>query len=255
MKKLAKSGNKLAIKKSLLTLSGVIALFLMLLIIGVYFVFFNQIFYYLSFKKYGVQSDLAVSSSDLKILTNGIIAYFMLFRVPLQSRVTINGIEQDFYTADELSHMSDVRNFFVVFLFVIVISALIFALALASFLKSRKKKQFQKTLGIQLIVVPAVFLILLAAIAILIFSDWENVFELFHHIFFPQGNWQFSSDSLMLKMLPSGIFFDGAIFIIVNWAISIIAFITFGIILLVKARKGKSKKQSTESKPELLVNG
>ncbi len=251
MKNLTKDENKLGIKKSLITLSGVIALFIILLILGVYFVFFNKIFYDLSFKKYGVQADLGVNNSDLKILRNGLIYYFMLFRTSLQSRVTVNGVEQDFYTADELSHMEDVRVFFVVFLLVIIIAALIFALALSNFLKTREKKKFQKPLGIQFIVVPAVFLVLLAAIASLILSDWENIFELFHKIFFPRGNWQFSANSLMLKMLPGGIFFDGAIFIIVCWAISIVAFIAFGVILLVKDRKRNHKKELVENEQEL----
>lgn len=253
MKKLAKSENKLGIKKSLMTLSGVIALFLFFLIVGVYFVFFNKIFYNISFKKYDVQSDLGVSSSDLKILRNGIIAYFMLFRVSLQSRVSIDGVEQDFYTTDELSHMADVRNFFVVFLFVIIIAALVFALALRTFLKSHEKKKYYKTLGLQLIILPSVFFILLVVLAIFILADWKNVFELFHQLFFPQGNWQFDNDSLMLKMLPGGIFFDGAIFIIVCWVVTVVAFITFGIILLVKNRRA-SLKEKVDLPPDLVVS-
>ncbi len=236
MKKITTQENKLGINESLITLSGVIALFIILLIFGVYFVFFNKIFYDISFNKYGVQTDLGVSSADLKILRNGLIYYFMLLRSSLQSRVSVNGVEQDFYTADELSHMEDVRIFFVVFLFVMVIAAFIFSLVLSHYLKSREKKRFHRSLGIQLIVVPTVFLLLLGVLAIFIISDWENVFELFHHIFFPQGNWQFDADSLMLQMLPDGIFFDGAIFIISCWVIVILAFITTGIVLLVNGR-------------------
>lgn len=242
MKNTENSESKLGIKNSLITLSGVIALFIMLLIFGVYFVFFNKIFYNVSFNKYGVQADLGVSSLDLKLLRNGIISFFMLLRVSLQTKVTIAGEEVNFYTEDELSHMEDVRVFFVVFLFVIVITALVFGLAIANFLKTRKKINYSKILGLQLIIVPAVFLLLVSIIASFILTDWENTFELFHKIFFPQGNWQFDANSLMLKMLPGGIFLDGAIFIIVCWVLTCLSFIATGIILLMRSRKRKNKK-------------
>ena len=34
--------------------------------------------------------------------------------------------------------------------------------------------------------------------------DWNGFFTAFHSVFFPQGNWMFSSSSLLITMYPEG---------------------------------------------------
>lgn len=251
--------NKVGFLPAFFTTFGVIALFLVLLILGVYLIFFNQAFYNASFSKYDVQANLGVDTVGLKTLRDGIIYFFMLFRKSLQSEVLIHGTQTVFYTDDELTHMADVKQIFVVFLIVIIIAFIVFGAVLVYLLTRKNKTKYQKAIGIQMIIVPSVFLVLLSVIGISILVDWDATFVLFHKIFFPQGNWSFGWDSLMLKLLPEGIFFDGAILIAINWLLATFLMLSGGIVLLVRGTKisrrfkyqSFRKKKTKKAEPSL----
>lgn len=228
---------------------GVLSLYLMLLISAVYLVFFNPLFYNYAFKKFDVLNELAINQSDLNRVRNNIILFFMFFKSSLQTVVTKDGTSQNFYTDLELSHMHDVRGFFIFFLIIIIISVLLLSFSGLYYLYNKKKYDVNKKVGLFLIIIPSVFIAFLSLIGIFIALDFDKAFTLFHEIFFPQGNWEFEN-SLMITLLPEGLFLDGAIIILsLMLTFSFISTI-FGVILYIKAKK--RHKTLAESIPSVI---
>ncbi len=102
------------------------------------------------------------------------------------------------YSGNELSHMQDVRR--VLFGVDVVLYILLFIITF-SFTRTHVKEQMilLKRTGI------STFLL---SILIGIFSlfSFDTFFTYFHNIFFPQGNWQFASSSIILQTWPTHFF-------------------------------------------------
>jgi len=123
------------------------------------------------------------------------------------------------FTELELSHMVDVRNIFVwVFILtpIILVASIVFLV---------KQKDWKGMLWGSAIFID---LVLIIGLAFLINFDWA--FELFHDVFFPQGNWQFSVDSAIITTFPLSYFVT---VVIVTTAISI-SFATMLLILSIR---------------------
>lgn len=103
-------------------------------------------------------------------------------------------------TSVEISHMQDVSKImnytkYAFFILLLVLTLLI------TYTK-KNKKQLQKMFmygGISSIVFPLV-------IAFFASISFYKVFTIFHYIFFPQGNWQFSLDSFLIQTFPLSFF-------------------------------------------------
>ena len=114
---------------------------------------------------------------------------------------TINFLQKDedlnlSYTKLELSHLQDVRKVMkaaeYLFYFLLLILTLIF-----TYLKKDKRKLIQLLKYGGITTISFILVILLSSILL-----FNQVFALFHQIFFPQGNWTFASDSLLIQTFP-----------------------------------------------------
>ena len=100
------------------------------------------------------------------------------------------------YTKEEKSHMNDVKLLIKKINYLFYFLLLIVSLILTYYKKD--KKQIIKILrygGITTVVSLLIFLLL-------IILSFEKTFIIFHDIFFPQGNWQFPIDSLLIQTFP-----------------------------------------------------
>lgn len=99
----------------------------------------------------------------------------------------------------EAQHMRDVRLWFNILNLLFVGSFII----LFSFYKEKKEylKCFFKS---------SIAIIVFIFILILIFklSSFELLWRVFHYIFFPQGNWEFPSDSKIITLFPESFFLE-----------------------------------------------
>lgn len=112
----------------------------------------------------------------------------------------------DIFSADEKSHLVDVRR--------LLVANFLLCIFLAVFLWGKinseiAKKGFFTLSGI-------------AAISILI--PFEKLFMLFHYVFFPQGNFMFASESALITFYPADFFMYYSI------GIAVFAFIISGTI-------------------------
>ena len=106
------------------------------------------------------------------------------------------------FAADEQSHMEDVG--------VVMRRALMTFAALALFLTVLLKDVWHDAVQRKLILcVGSMSTLIVAGIIFLaVVLSFQSLFVVFHLLFFPQGNWQFSSDSLLIHTFP-GSFFIG----------------------------------------------
>ncbi len=111
------------------------------------------------------------------------------------------------YTAAERSHMEDVQKVFSKgnSLF------WIFGGIIISFFYFSKKSQteIRKIFLKSGITITSIIILLLLTIIF----NFESLFTLFHTIFFPQGNWQFPMDSLLIQTFPLQFFTKMSIYI------------------------------------------
>lgn len=156
----------------------------------------------------------------------------------MQSVEVIDGIEQEVFYDDELSHMLDVKILFdnikvagITATILLILTLLYFAIFNKNINKSTLKGILKVLLGVGCVIV---FLILVASI------DFHEAFNIFHAIFFPQGNWLFPPYSFMIQMLPESLFFDFTTIILFK-AITLLLDVVLLIILLIRMFDLKSK--------------
>lgn len=103
------------------------------------------------------------------------------------------------YTEDEISHMQDVKQ-------VILGANLVFEILVFIIVGSGwyliSSDSWREGLGYGGGSTGGLLLLLL----LLVLLDFNDVFTLFHRIFFSQGNWQFGADSLLIRTFPIDFF-------------------------------------------------
>ena len=132
---------------------------------------------------------------------------FLVFQKPLDSA----------FTPDETSHMHDVRLLFNLFRFLSLLFLLLISVYVFLFFKINKtgKKSvfnnklfvvelrfFLKKIKLSLFLSLGFFVLLL----FFVFVDFTSSFDVFHRVFFPQGNWIFPFDSLLITLFPLSFF-------------------------------------------------
>ena len=100
------------------------------------------------------------------------------------------------FTPNEISHLQDVKA---VMQKTNYVFDLLFIVALFFFLHFyREKELLHKTLLYTGIMTLSIITILTLGILL----SFNTTFTLFHHLFFPQGNWIFGADSVLIQIFP-----------------------------------------------------
>ena len=145
------------------------------------------------------------------------------------------------YTDAEISHMQDVKKVLRLVKYLFYVLLLIITLIITYFRndinwnerknqninKINKKEMYSKLFkygGIATLSSIG-FLFLISSVA------FNFVFSLFHKIFFPQGNWQFPTDSLLIQTFPYSFFSSISIIILIQTVIFGIFFIVLSFYL------------------------
>ncbi len=134
------------------------------------------------------------------------------------------------YTTSELSHLQDVKK--VMGATNLIFYGILFVILVILAYSFRDKKQFTRLLrwgGIATII-----FVLIILLAILI--SFNYTFTLFHQLFFPQGNWLFSADSLLIQTFTIEFFINLSYIIFLQT-------LSWGIILIIISWLLKTKKR------------
>lgn len=140
-----------------------------------------------------------------------------------------------YFTNNEIGHMEDVRdllkNIFIVFL-----ASLAIFLALFVFLIFTDKKKNYRKIGF--ICLWASFIILFIFVVFYILStNFSYLFDRFHTVFFPQGNYMFSEGSLLITLFPFGFFYQYFIRLVTSSSIGAILLAITGTTCIIVQKK------------------
>lgn len=120
-----------------------------------------------------------------------VIALFALYTPSVASYVLVGAPSLDFLTRAEAAHMADVHA--------LIRDALLIALSASIVLAS-----YWLRYGLDRSLVKGAIAMQLALCVLLVPFPWT--FQRFHHVFFPQGNWQFATDSWLISHYPTWLF-------------------------------------------------
>lgn len=165
-----------------------------------YYVF--NINYYLSlYEKNGVFEF--VDRQDAIRLTKGLIG-FLKDKEDFKPFILKNNLS--YFTTEEISHLGDVRILFnKIFLTYYICLGL--TLIFIAVLFEKNIKNYLKNISV-LLMLPSAILISLLLILYFFGQNFLPLFDKFHLIFFPQGNFAFPEDSTLITLLPLNFFND-----------------------------------------------
>lgn len=113
------------------------------------------------------------------------------------------------FTEAEVSHMADVK-ILIWYAMIIAAGLVVISLLFALLLRRWRPGGFARglfagawvTIGLMVVGVVTPLLI-----------GWERFFTEFHHLFFPQGNWSFASESALIRLYPEQFWIDAGIWL------------------------------------------
>ncbi len=132
------------------------------------------------------------------------------------ARVTTGADNTLAFTEAEVNHMHDVKW---VLLIATVAVAALFLLTLISSISLRERAP--GTIRRSLFCGAWITLGLIAVLGVVGVFGWEWLFTTFHQVFFPQGNWEFSVRSSLIRLYPPQFWIDAAIAVAVLVAVQI----------------------------------
>lgn len=161
------------------------------------------------------------------------------------ARVTTGADNTLAFTEAEVNHMHDVKW---VLLIATVAVAALFLVTLFSSISLRERAP--GTIRRSLFVGTWITLGLIVVLGVVGVFGWEWLFTTFHQVFFPQGNWEFSVRSSLIRLYPPQFWIDAAIAV----AVLVAAQITLLLVTTwpTKYRKLKAERRRQE-RQELRV--
>lgn len=167
-------------------------------------------------------------------MTKEILSFFK-FQDELDGQIRYTDLSRSsvaFFTENEISHMVDVRNliFKILLLFYGSLIVLIVLLILLFLLERKHIKRFRGT-GLVFLVSSSVVLFIFIILYILS-MNFSHLFDNFHLLFFPQGNFMFESNSLLITLFPFNFFYQYFTRLVIGSIVLSLIFLFIGIFLL-----------------------
>lgn len=235
------------IKKSFILINSLL-LVIIILFVPIAFYSFNLDYYEILQERHGVFSVL--NKDDVLKISGKIVDFFkyrtnLNFNDPaLQARYANENISAlRLFQPDEISHLYDVRTLLTKVLIIYFISVSLFFIIIL-LLAERNIKNFIKNLSMIFIITPALIIVFIIVLYFL-GRNFPVLFENFHIVFFPQGNYAFAGDSLIISIFPFGFFYDFFIRLVTGSAVISVIFLFIGLIFAVisKLLKRRGKKE------------
>ena len=143
------------------------------------------------------------------------------------------------FTQDEINHLKDVRSLLVK-IFMLYCASIAFSIASIFLIIKRDTSNYFKNLGIIFVISSGTVLFFILLLYFL-GSNFPVLFDNFHKIFFPQGNYLFPAGSLIITIFPFGFFYDFFTRIILSSAVLSALAIAVGIIFITAGRFRKKQ--------------
>ena len=182
------------------------------------------------YAKYDVLEDLEMEMADAMHVTKEMMTYLRGNRENLLVDTIVDGEQREFFNDREKAHMVDVRNLFVGGLWIRRIALVLFLLSVVVMIKT--KGEWKRLLPKSFLIGLGAFAGVTAAVGLLVMSDFNKYFLIFHEMFFDNDLWLLDPRTdLLIRMLPEGFFLDmvvriGVIFLILLLVGVVISIVT-----------------------------
>lgn len=169
-------------------------------------------YYEHEYEKYGVTEDVHMEMEDLLEVTDEMMAYLRGNREDLHVPTVVDGQAREFFNAREIAHMEDVRGLFLGALVLrrICLGMAVLCILAMVLLKADVKRVVPKTMCLG----TGLFFLTLAALGLIISTDFTKYFTVFHKIFFNNDLWILDpATDLLINIVPEPFFVDTALYI------------------------------------------
>lgn len=181
--------------KKLLSFILIVSISLSLLVLSLEFNTYNKNYYLNSYGKYNVLDTTGKSTEELEIITEGIIEY-------LKGNGG-NELLNEHFNEREVLHMEDVVQLFDYARIIKYVSITVSILIIVYFMVNKLYRFLAKALSLGLFLNHAIIMFLI----ILISTNFNKYFTIFHEIFFSNDLWILNPRTdLMIQMLPEPFF-------------------------------------------------
>ena len=198
-------------------------------------------YYEKEYAKYGVLNDVHMEMDDLLDVTDEMMAYLRGSREDLHVPTIVDGQPREFFNDREIAHMEDVRGLFLGGLALrrISLGLIVACVILLLLLKGDIRRVLPKMICIG----SALFFAVLAVLAGIIFTGFNQYFIMFHHIFFNNDLWMLNPDTdLLINIVPEPFFMDTAARIAMTYGVSVLTVFAICFIILYYYRKKQEKQ-------------
>jgi integral membrane protein (TIGR01906 family) len=186
-------------EQKILVIISITLLVLIIFSASFFMVFFNRSFYDKEFKKYGQYDELGTIGVQKTV--DYLINYLT------SENTEINEIpELNAFAPEEKSHLSDVRKNICAVKWIGIISLVLLIIGI---IRLYTLNDFKLNLK-RIFVYGSISTFALLVILFVISLNFPSFFEGFHKLLFPQGNYIFPADYLLIKLFPEGFFMDYA---------------------------------------------
>ena len=219
------------IKKTFSFINSILLIIIILFTPLAYYIF-NPGYYETLYEDNGVFSIL--NKRDVLDITEEIFKFFTGRTTTLQT-IQVRYSDESMNTAasfrpEEISHLNDVRKL-LVRIFILYCGSVILFVIMTFLLIEKNIKNFIRNLGI-IFIISSSFLLLFIIILYFLGQNFPVLFNNFHLLFFPQGNYAFPEGSLIITLFPSGFFYDFFIRLILSSTIISAVLLVTGIIFI-----------------------
>ncbi len=219
------------IKKTFSFINSILLIIIILFTPLAYYIF-NPGYYETLYEDNGVFSIL--NKRDVLDITEEIFKFFTGRTTTLQT-IQVRYSDESMSTAasfrpDEISHLSDVR-ILLVRIFILYCGSIILFVIMTFLLIEKNIKNFIRNLG-AMFIISSSFMLLFIIILYFLGENFPVLFDNFHLLFFPQGNYAFPEGSLIITLFPSGFFYDFFIRLILSSTIISAVLLVTGIIFI-----------------------
>ena len=188
------------------------------------------------YTKYNVAAAVDMEMDDLLDVTDEMMAYLKGDREDLHVPTIVGGEEREFFNEREIAHMEDVQGLFLGAIFLRRLCVGI--IAASTILLILAKSDIKHLLPKMICIGTGLFFFLIAALSLIISTDFTKYFIIFHKIFFDNDLWILDpSTDLLINIVPEPFFMDTAFRIAGTFAGSVLAVFFLCIFLLRRQKK------------------
>lgn len=201
--------------RGVLALLFILALLIWLVTSNLSVVVGRTSFYQGEFRKYDISSETRISEQDLLRVANGLIDYFNGPADSPNTDVTIGEVKRPVFNARELSHLKDVKDL-IQLCYRFREWALAYLLGYVAVSYGLRRKSAIPAASSMFVVASASTFALVAMTGIAMLFAFDAMFLEFHFLSFSNNLWQLNPmTDYLIRIFPSGFFFDAAEFIAV----------------------------------------